>query len=72
MHTGVDGETNEGELVVNKAIANAIAYVDPSADNPYRIDHDDLCYKLFTERGFTWGGDWVHSKDYQHFEKESN
>ena len=28
-----------------------------------------LCYKLFTEHGFTWGGDWVHSKDYQHFEK---
>ena len=51
---------------------NAAAYVDRSEDHPYRIDHDDLCYKLFTEHGFTWGGDWVHSKDYQHFEKESN
>ena len=51
---------------------NAAAYVDRSEENPYRIDHDDLCYKLFTEHGFTWGGDWVHSKDYQHFEKELN
>ena len=156
LHTGFDGETNEGELVVNKAIAddvlaifeelyrakypiekvrlvdeydaddeasmsdnnssafnfrtishtttiskhglgmaidinplynpyvktvngtlstepaNAAAYVDRSEAHPYRIDHDDLCYKLFTEHGFTWGGDWVHSKDYQHFEKDSN
>ena len=52
--------------------ANAVAYVDRSEDHPYRIDHDDLCYKLFSEYGFTWGGDWVHSKDYQHFEKELN
>ena len=35
----------------------------------HKIDHDDLCYKLFTEHGFEWGGDWTHSKDYQHFEK---
>lgn len=63
-------KTVNGALSIEPA--NAAAYVDPSEDNPYRIDHDDLCYKLFTEHGFTWGGDWVHSKDYQHFEKESN
>ena len=34
-----------------------------------QITHEDLCYKLFTEHGFTWGGDWENVKDYQHFEK---
>ena len=29
---------------------------------------DDLCYKLFIEEGFEWGGDWTTCKDYQHFE----
>jgi hypothetical protein len=43
-------------------------YVDRSADFPYKIDHDDLCYKLFVEHGFEWGGDWTDRKDYQHFE----
>lgn len=33
------------------------------------ITHDDLCYKVFIKYGFTWGGDWNHAKDYQHFEK---
>ena len=60
-------KTVNGALSIEPA--NAAAYVDRSEDNPYRIDYDDLCYKLFTEHGFTWGGDWVHSKDYQHFEK---
>jgi hypothetical protein len=35
---------------------------------PYKIDHDDLCFRLFTEAGFDWGGDWTTRKDYQHFE----
>ena len=38
-------------------------------DIPYKIDHNDLCYKLFREHGFRWGGDWRTCKDYQHFEK---
>lgn len=63
-------KTVNGALSIEPA--NAAAYVDRSEAHPYRIDHDDLCYKLFTEHGFTWGGDWVHSKDYQHFEKASN
>lgn len=39
---------------------------------PHVITHNDLAYKLFTERGFIWGGDWdskYRSIDYQHFEK---
>ena len=30
---------------------------------------DDIFYRLFKAKGFRWGGDWKHSKDYQHFEK---
>lgn len=44
-------------------------YVDRSKDFPYKIDENDLCYKLFKEHGFTWGGDWNSCKDYQHFQK---
>ena len=45
------------------------AYADRSKDFPYKIDENDLCYKLFMEHGFTWGGNWNSSKDYQHFQK---
>ena len=48
---------------------NAREYIDRSADFPYKIDHNDLCFKEFKKRGFTWGGDWTSLKDYQHFEK---
>lgn len=44
-------------------------YADRTKDFPYKIDENDLCYRLFTEHGFTWGGNWNSSKDYQHFEK---
>lgn len=47
----------------------AQAYVDRNQDFPYKIDRNDLCYKLFKAHGFVWGGDWKNSKDYQHFEK---
>ncbi len=45
-------------------------YADRTKDFDYKIDKEDLAYKLFTEHGFTWGGEWDHSKDYQHFEKQ--
>ena len=48
---------------------NAQAYVDRTKDFPYKIVKGDLCYRLFKKYGFTWGGDWKNSKDYQHFEK---
>ena len=60
-------KTVNGEQSIEPA--NAADYVDRSRDFSHKIDHDDLCYKLFTEHGFEWGGDWTHSKDYQHFEK---
>lgn len=45
------------------------AYADRDASFPYKIDENDLCYKLFTSYGFTWGGNWNSCKDYQHFQK---
>lgn len=44
-------------------------YEDRSAAFPYKIDENDLAYKLFKQHGFTWGGDWNSAKDYQHFER---
>lgn len=44
-------------------------YADRSQNFPYKIDENDLCYRLFKEHGFTWGGDWNSCKDYQHFQK---
>lgn len=47
---------------------SAKPYANRKNANPYRIDHEDLAYQLFTSHGFTWGGDWKSLKDYQHFE----
>ena len=54
------------------AHANAQAYNNnrSSAEMPHVIDHEDLAYQLFSQYGFTWGGDWNNPKDYQHFQKE--
>lgn len=43
---------------------------DRNTGNPYFIDEDDLCYQLFTEHGFFWGGHFEGRKDYQHFQME--
>lgn len=48
---------------------NGAEYADRTLENPYYIQKDDVCYKAFTKRGFTWGGEWENSKDYQHFQK---
>ncbi len=56
----------DGERIVEPITGEP--YLDREADFPYKIDHEDLCYKLFIEHGFEWGGDWEDRKDYQHFE----
>ena len=48
--------------------ANATAYLDRTADFPYKVQRGDLCHRLFTQHGFSWGGNWRTRKDYQHFE----
>lgn len=45
-------------------------YADRSVVTPYTINADGEAYKIFTRHGFTWGGAWRSSKDYQHFEKK--
>ncbi len=57
----------DGSLTVSPA--GSEAYVDRNIVFPYKIDENDLCYRLFTERGFIWGGNWNSVKDYQHFQK---
>ena len=54
----------------NVSPAGSEAYADRSASFPYKIDENDLAYKLFKEHGFKWGGNWNNSKDYQHFERK--
>ncbi|MCR5302236.1 MAG: M15 family metallopeptidase [Lachnospiraceae bacterium] len=58
--------TRDGETHIEPD--NGADYTDRSADFDYKIDTDDLAYKLFTEAGFTWGGAWKNTKDYQHFQ----
>lgn len=50
--------------------ANGEAYADRSKDFAGKIDENDLCYRLFTERGWNWGGTFKSEKDYQHFSKD--
>ena len=58
--------TVDGKLHVEPA--TALKYVDRSKNFDYKIDENDLAYKLFTKHGFEWGGHWKTRKDYQHFE----
>lgn len=62
FNRGVSGETYISP-------AGSEVYADRSQDFPYKIDENDLCYKLFKEHGFVWGGNWNSCKDYQHFQK---
>ena len=48
--------------------STAKEYTDRSKNFPYKIERGDLCFRLFAEHGFEWGGDWKSLKDYQHFE----
>ncbi len=43
-------------------------YADRTLDQMGMIKRGDPCYNAFISRGFTWGGDWTSSKDYQHFD----
>ena len=61
--TAEDGTTTE---VIEPA--TGAPYLDRNQDFDYKIEKGDLCYQLFLEKGFEWGGDWEDRKDYQHFE----
>lgn len=44
-------------------------YIKRATMKAHVITSEDLCYKLFLQHGFRWGGAWRTVKDYQHFEK---
>ena len=44
-------------------------YTDRALGYPYQIVKGDLCYRLFRQHGFLWGGEWLSGKDYQHFQR---
>ncbi len=61
--------TYKKDGTVNVSPEGSEAYADRSVAFPYKIDENDLAYKLFKAHGFKWGGDWNSVKDYQHFER---
>ena len=65
-HKTVTNEDGTTEEVIEPA--TGAPYLDRTKDFDYKIEKDDLCYKLFIEKGFEWGGNWSDRKDYQHFE----
>lgn len=56
----------QGDYVSPK---NGAPYADRTQDFPGKIDFNDLCYQLFMNYGWEWGGVWIRYQDYQHFEK---
>lgn len=51
---------------------NGMQYCNRNPAFPHKIDHDDICYKIFKRHGWLWGGDWKNTKDYQHFYKPND
>lgn len=49
--------------------ANAGPYLDRTRIDPGLLHDGDPAVRIFTDRGWTWGGDWQTPKDYQHFER---
>lgn len=57
----------DGTLLIQPSTARP--YTDRTRSFNYKITKSDLCYRLFIQHGFRWGGNWRTLKDYQHFEK---
>ena len=50
--------------------ATAGPYLDRTRRDPGMFHAGDPAVRVFTDRGWTWGGSWHDPKDYQHFELE--
>ena len=48
------------------------AYTDRTDIRPGMITDGDVVHRAFKSRGWTWGGDWINTIDYQHFQKTPN
>ena len=46
----------------------AAPYLDRNRTDPGMLHAGDPAVRVFTDRGWRWGGDWRTPKDYQHFE----
>jgi len=68
LHNPCVKKRSNGSIFVQPASGRK--YINPDKSTPYKIKKGDLCYQLFMEHGFSWGGNWRSSKDYQHFEKD--
>ena len=68
-HKIVTNDDGTQEEVIEPATGEP--YLDREKDFDYKIEKGDLCYNLFIEKGFEWGGEWPDRKDYQHFELPS-
>lgn len=47
----------------------AAQYLDRSRTDPAMLHSDDPVVRVFTDRGWRWGGYWRSPIDYQHFER---
>jgi hypothetical protein len=48
---------------------NGKMYIDRNLEEEGMIQKNDCVVNAFKSRGWYWGGNWKHSKDYQHFYK---
>jgi D-alanyl-D-alanine carboxypeptidase len=48
---------------------NAAPYLDRTRTDPAVLHAGDAAVRVFTERGWRWGGDWRTPIDYQHSER---
>ncbi|GAB1811814.1 M15 family metallopeptidase [Mycobacterium sp. MUNTM1] len=48
---------------------NATEYLDRSRGDPGLLHGGDAAVRIFTDRGWRWGGEWASPVDYQHFER---
>ena len=57
----------DGKEIIEPSTAKD--YLDRTKKFIYKIEENDICYNLFKEHGFIWGGNcWDDRQDYQHFE----
>ena len=49
--------------------AAGAAYADRTKSFAHKIDQNDLCYQLFVQHGWTWGGSWKEDPAYMHLSK---
>lgn len=59
----------KGRLVLP---ASGMQFIDRNKPYPGKITKDSLIYKLFSQSGWDWGGNWYDVQDLQHFEKRAN